>query len=82
MKTKRLSIKEKKNINSDFTTILTFCLVSHTKGLSFEEKLDIKNCLKEKKMAKALKIIEKKYSPRDWKAFVETHAAPIMRSYS
>jgi hypothetical protein len=82
MKTKKLSAKDKKTFSKDFTTVLTLSLVTNTKGLSPREKQSIKDCIREKKMERALRIIEKKYSTREWKSFVEAHAAPLIRNYA
>jgi hypothetical protein len=77
----RISAKEKKQFATDFTTILAISIISNAKGLDRQDKQVIKQCLAKKQAAEALKVVERKYSPSRWKAFVEQQAEPILKGY-
>jgi hypothetical protein len=76
-----LTTKQKQQFHSDFTTVLSIALITNAKGLGTHDLLSIKQCMRKKQVKQALKIVERKYPPHRWKAYVEAQAAPLLKGY-
>lgn len=79
---KGMSAKNKKEkFAADFKSILVFSLIANAKKLRKDDLKYVKDCIGKNCMAKALKVVESKYSPSQWRDYVNAQAKPILKEY-
>lgn len=70
-----------KKLFSDFSSVLFVNLMANAKELDDQEIQNLKILLEQKNINAVLKVLELKYSKKEWQSYLEGQAIPLLEDY-